>query len=281
MPKPQPSSADLAYCMNLPPKKAIAYLESKGYTMTWNWEELWQEAQSQAFTVAKVTKMDVLQEIRNAAVQAVKDGWTETTFKKNLTPILKEKGWWGVQEHTDDDGVVSKVQLGSPRRLETIYRVNVQTAYMAGRFAEQLENVDDRPYWMYVAVLDSRTRPAHRALNGKVFRYDDPFWSSFYPPNGWRCRCRVVALSADEVKARGLVVEHSSKYLGEVMRPVSANSDEMRPVTTFKTKDPDSMKSLIVSPDVGWSYNPGAAAWHPEQGRYSGDLQKLAGKELK
>lgn len=274
-------AVDLAYCMKLPPKKAIAYLENKGFAITENWEDLWQDAQAQAFTVAKVARLDILQDIKGTLEQVLKEGKTQAWFEKEMTPVLQAKGWWGKQEQTDADGVVSKVQLGSPRRLETIYRTNVQTAYMAGRFAEQLENVDDRPYWMYVAVLDGRTRPSHRAMNGKVFRYDDPFWSSFYPPNGWHCRCRVVTLSADEVKARGLEVEHSSKYLGTAMRPVSANSDVMRSVATYKTTDPVTRRKIVVSPDVGWSYNPGAAAWDPNASRYSGDLKKLANKELR
>ena len=99
--------------------------------------------------------------------------------------MLQTKGWWGRQENVDTDtGEVSQVQLGSPWRLQTIYRTNLQTAYMAGRFQSQLENIDDRPYWQYVAILDGRTRPSHRAMNGKVFRYDDPFWGSFYPHRG-------------------------------------------------------------------------------------------------
>ncbi len=36
-----PEAVDLGYCMKLPPKKAIEYLRSKGYEITWDWEELW------------------------------------------------------------------------------------------------------------------------------------------------------------------------------------------------------------------------------------------------
>ena len=184
---------DLAYCMSLPPKKAVAYLKNKGYAITWHWEELWQDAHAQAFTVAKATRLDILQDIREAVEKALAEGKTFAWFKKELTPVLQAKGWWGKQEHVDaDTGEISQVQLGSPWRLQTIFRTNLQTAYMAGRWQTQIENVDDRPYWRYVAILDGRTRPSHRAMNGKVLRYDDPFWQSFYPPNGWGCRCRVV-----------------------------------------------------------------------------------------
>ena len=57
---------DLFYCMSLPPKQAVAYLQRKGFAFSWDWEELWQDAQAQAFTVAKVTRLDILQDIRDA-----------------------------------------------------------------------------------------------------------------------------------------------------------------------------------------------------------------------
>ncbi len=274
------AKVDLAYCMTLPPKKAVAYLKSKGYAITWDWEELWQEAQAQAFTVAKATRLDLLQDIRDAVEKALAEGKTLAWFKKELTPVLQAKGWWGRQVQPDG----STVQLGSPWRLQTIYRTNLQTAYMAGRFQAQLENVDDRPYWMYVAILDGRTRPSHRALNGKVFRYDDPFWSSFYPPNGWGCRCRVVALSADDVARRGIQVDNSEGKLGSARRLVSEKTGERREVATYTVPHPDDPtgeRTLVISPDVGWSYNPGAAAWQPDRNRYTGDLAELARKELK
>ncbi|OZI14614.1 phage head morphogenesis protein, partial [Sodalis-like symbiont of Philaenus spumarius] len=53
-------------------------------------------------------------------------------------------------------------------RLETIYRTNLTTLYNAGRWAEMRENVAARPYWMYVAIRDNRTRKSHLALHGRV-----------------------------------------------------------------------------------------------------------------
>lgn len=272
---------DLAYCMSLPPKEAVAYLASKGFAITWDWQELWQESQAQAFTVAKVTRLDILQDIRDTVETALKEGKTLAWFTKELTPVLQTKGWWGKQEVTDEaTGEISQVQLGSPYRLKTIYRTNIQTAYMAGRFQEQLANADDRPFWQYVAILDGRTRPSHRAMNGKVFRYDDPFWSSFYPPNGWGCRCRVKPLSDSNLQRRGLMAESSEGKLGTEMRLISARTGEEREVTTFRAVDPATGKPITIAPDAGWSYNPGAAVWTPDKSRYTGPLATLAHKEL-
>ncbi len=275
------ANVDLAYCMTLPPKEAIAYLQAKGFAITWDWQELWQEAQAQAFTVAKVTRLDLLQDIRNAVQAALDGGQTQAWFIKELRPVLQAKGWWGKQEHVDEaTGEIREIQLGSPWRLQTIYRTNLQTAYMAGRYRAQLDNVDDRPFWQYSAILDGKTRPSHRALHGKVFRYDDPFWQAFYPPNGWGCRCRVVALSARDIEVRGLQIEISTGKLGTAMRRVSYQTDEMRPVTTYRAVDPQTRKQITIAPDVGWSYNPGAVGWQPDMQRYSGSLAALARKEL-
>ena len=78
---------------------------------------------------------------------------------------MQALGWWGKDERG--------VQLGSPHRLSTIFRTNAQTNYMEGRWRGLMENVDNRPCIEYVAILDSRTRPRHRPLNGKVFCCDD------------------------------------------------------------------------------------------------------------
>ncbi|SUA58084.1 phage head morphogenesis protein, SPP1 gp7 family [Oligella urethralis] len=272
------ATINLVYAMTLPPEKAIQYFVSKGFEFSWNWEDLWQEEHAKAFTVAKVTRLDILQDIQEAVEDAIKNGKTFASFKKELTPLLKAKGWWGRKETTDPfTGEAVTIQEGNAWRLETIYRVNVQTAYMAGRYAEQIENVDDRPYWEYVAVMDDRTRPSHRALDGIVLRHDDPFWSQYYPPNGWNCRCRVTALTEKQGKARA---QSSAGRLGHKNEIVSIKSGEMREVATFRTRDPVSGRMLTVSPDVGWSYNPGQASYKVNKKRYTGALSELANKEL-
>lgn len=144
---------------------------------------------------------------------------------------------------------------------------------MAGRYKQQLENVDIEPYWQYVAILDSSTRADHRVLNGKVFKYDDSFWDSFYPPNGWGCRCRVRTVDQDYIKENRLDVESSDGKLSEDYRLVSEETGEMKPVSLFKTTDL-SGKNTSISPDLGWNYNVGKAWYQPNLDSYPYDTAK-------
>ena len=95
------------------------------------------------------------------------------------------------------------VQLGSLRRLRIIFDTNLRMSYARGRW-ERIERVAEaRPWLRYVAVQDARTRPEHMAWHGTVLPWDHPFWHTHYPPNGWRCRCTVQQLSADELEEFG------------------------------------------------------------------------------
>jgi SPP1 gp7 family putative phage head morphogenesis protein len=254
---------DLSYAFGLPPEKAVEYFKSKGYAFSWDWHDTWQEAHAKAFTVAKATRMDVLEDIRSGIDKALTEGTTLQQFKNELTPQLQAKGWWGRKMVGDEEGAAS-VQLGSPYRLQTIYQTNMQTAYSAGRYKEQMDDVAERPNWQYVAILDSHTRPAHRALNGKVFPFDDPFWNTFYPPIDWNCRCRVRTLTDGDVAERKLTVENSGDSLKTEERPISRTSDKMAEVTTYT--DPETGVRSTTGP--GWNYNPGKAAWFPDLDKY-------------
>lgn len=268
-----PETPNLKYMISLQPEQAIKYLKTKGFKFTWDWHEIWQDAHTRSFTVAKVMREDILNDIREIVQKSLDEGLTLQQFRKELEPKLKDKGWWGIVSGTPEevmDELLKRklikdaslipasdepvnIQLGTPWRLKTIYRTNIQTSYMAGRYKEQFDNTDNRPYWQYVAVMDRRTRPSHAMLNGRIFRYDDPFWDSFYPPNGWGCRCRVRALSDDNLKTRNLAIDTSDGQLSEEMRVVSKKTGEEKPVTVYT----DSLTGHKVLPDVGWSYNPG------------------------
>ena len=245
---------ELKGLFKLAPAKAIKYFKNKENALSWDWYDIWQETHNKTFTVAKVVRKEILNDIRSAVYKALEEGKTFHEFQKELKPILQKKGWWGEQIVVDTKGNAEKVQLGSLYRLKTIYRTNMQTSYMAGRYQTQIENTDNRPYWEYVAVLDSRTRPEHAQLNGLIYRYDDPFWSAFYPPNGWGCRCRVRALSENQIKKNKIKIGNSDGLLSEEMHLVSKKTGELKPVTVYT----DSLTGKKIAPDVGWSHNPAA-----------------------
>lgn len=267
-----PDPVNLSYAIGLKPKDAIAYFEGKGYTIGFRWHDVAQEAHARAFTVAGVMKVDVLEDIKSAMLKAFTDGHTQADFEKNLKPILQAKGWWGRGYITDKStGEITGKYL-DPWRLKTIYRTNMQTALMAGRYKAFMANVDDRPFWQYVAVMDRRTRPSHAALNGRVFRYDDPFWISFWPPNGWNCRCSVRALDADNLQERGIDLSSSAGRLDEIEVPNNRRNPAagMARVARFEYTP-----GKFITPDAGWSYNPGKsrALWDANATR--GDIKQV------
>ncbi len=236
----------------LAPALAIKYFKNKKNQLSWDWFEVWQDAHKKSFTVAKVMRESILNDIRSSLEKALSEGKTFREFSKELKPTLQKKGWWGEQIVVDSKGTAEKVQMGSMYRLKTIYRVNMQTAYQTGRYKTQIDNADNRPYWEYVAVMDASTRPEHAMLNGLVFRYDDPFWKSFYPPNGWNCRCRVNALSDYKMKKKNITANSSEGTLSEDMALISKKSGEYAPVTVYT----DPLTGKRIAPDVGWSHNP-------------------------
>jgi uncharacterized protein with gpF-like domain len=228
----------------LPPGKAIKYLLAKQLHITWDWQDMWQEEHASKFTVAKVTKADILQDIFDALNKSKAEGTPFEQFKKDLVPLLQQKGWWGKQEAVNvESGEVRLVQLGSPRRLQTIFNVNVQTSLQVGHYKAQTDPdvLKARPYWHYSPVMDGKTRPMHRAWIVITLPADSPWWDTHYPPNGWNCRCTVVSMSLREIQRDGLRISDMP-------------AENLLPWTNPKTG-----KTLYVPEgiDPGWAFNPG------------------------
>lgn len=268
------NAIDMGYVLRLEPKLAVDYLKSKGVNITWNWHEQLESAHARAFTVAKATKAEVLDTIRWATEQAIANGTGEREYIKNLEPMLKELGWWG--KAMDENG--NTVQLGSPRRLRTILRTNKSTAYHAARYAQQMENVDEQPYWRYVAVKDSRTRTSHLALHGKIYRADDPIWQTMYPPNDWGCRCRVEALSEYAVQSRGYTISSSQGEIETEEAVVGIDKETGEEIRTTVTKIKTNQGEMKVG--AGWNYNVGSAAFGTDIAVLR-KLQQVKNRELR
>lgn len=232
--------------LNLPPAEAVEYFRRKGLRTSFDWQDVYAEEHARVFTVAKVMQLDILEDIRAQVDRAIAEGTTLQEFRRELTPTLQKKGWWGNQLATDPlDGEEKMVQLGSPRRLDTIYDTNLRSAYAAGRW-EQIERTKGRrPYLRYVAILDERTRPRHRTWHGTVLAADDPFWQTHFPPNGWRCRCNVQQLSQRDLERYGYKVAPGG--------PSTLTSTYQNPRT-------GRVRQVPVGIDPGFEHNPGAVA---------------------
>jgi len=258
-----PVKVDLALAFKMEPREAVKYFKEKDYLISDNWADVWQKQHARAFTVAKAAKLSVLREIRLGLDKALAAGATEREFIKTLKPALAKMGWWGKDKFGR--------QLGSTRRLKTIFRTNMASSYNAGRYREQKRRAESRPYWQYVAVLDQRTRDQHRDLNGKVFRHDDPFWDYFYPPNGSNCRCRVRALSERKLKREGLKVEATKGDLPKVEKRIKridyrTGEVQYRNVDVHLYRGRNAAgRRFAVTPHPGFDYNPGKRwpKWDP------------------
>lgn len=192
---------------DLPPEQAIDYFKRKGLKPTFSYADMLGEAHDHAFTVAKMVDVDLLGQVRASLDSALANGTPFKEWADGLIPTLQKAGWWGRKEVLDPlTGETVLAQLGSPWRLETIFRTNMQTAYAAAAWQEIEDQKEIAPFLMYDAVDDLRTRPLHASWDKKVFPVTHQWWKTHYPPNGWNCRCGVIQLSADDVEAMGLQV---------------------------------------------------------------------------
>lgn len=223
----------------LSPKEAIDYFKDKIVLTPAQFYQLSRQAMVNAFTAAEVTSLDILNDIFEELAKAIEDGTTMNEFRKSINERMEARGWTGF----------------TPYRADTIFRQNVQTAYQVGRWKQMTTPavLADRPYGVYSAVMDSHTRATHRAMHGVCRRLDDPFWDTWYPPNGFRCRCSVRTLSQRQVDKQKIKVA-TGDWQGLVEAPGEA------------------ARQLV--PDPGFDYNSGKEAYQPDLSKYTKRLRE-------
>jgi hypothetical protein len=78
------------------------------------------------------------------------------------------KGWWGKQTVINPVGIEQTVQLGSPRRLKTIFDTNVHKSLAAGRYKALMATVDTRPFGSGCIFQSPTQEKTHLARNGET-----------------------------------------------------------------------------------------------------------------
>lgn len=145
------------------------------------------------FTIAGIEEGQLLKLAQEALIEAIDTGGTVDTFAM----ALRQKG---VKYTGEAFGTSLAGQQVGDYHLRTVFRTNTMSAYNEGRRAifEDEDVADEVVAYMYNAIDDDRVRPAHAAMDGKIFQKNDPIWTQWWPPNGYNCRCTVDPVTRDE-----------------------------------------------------------------------------------
>ena len=173
-----------------PNEAAAAYIRGKAVADPKHFKNLPDQLKQRAFMVSGIEQMDALRRIRDAVAKLPEGASWDEAKKEIAARISPFTGG-------DDD---SKRTAASKARAEFMLRTHGFQAYAVARHQQQAATARDFPYWRYETVGDSRVRPGHAALDGKVLRADDPWWKTHYPPWDWGCRCIVVALDEEDAE---------------------------------------------------------------------------------
>lgn len=175
--------------------EAIAYFRKLMPIDPEKYKRLEEELKEKYFTIARLEGEAIVAKVKQYLDEALEEGITPEEFIRKSDEYMQRMG----------------LAPADPWHLETVYRTNIQTAYHAGQW-ELLQSpaMDDMfPYLQYHAIQDRRTRPDHLAMHGQVFPKDDPIWNEWYPPNGYNCRCTVIAINKYRAKRLGIQPKRS------------------------------------------------------------------------
>jgi hypothetical protein len=157
------------------------------------YDSIGREEYARAFTAARTAGTDIADDLYYAMVDNVARRGTETDFADLVIPTLKAKGWLG-----GDEGQIAA-------RVRLIYDTNLRLARAAGRWTHYQASKDALPYLRAFTVGDERVRHPpksasdHRAWDGIILAVDHPFWTEYWPPLGFRCRCAVVQMTRSQL----------------------------------------------------------------------------------
>ena len=254
------AASDFARLQRLPPAEAMAFMDGRQLSAeTYHWYDLWREEHQRAFTVGRLARGDLLEALQTSLAKSVAGDLSRRDWIKSTEQLLKNAGWWGTTEVTDPrTGELLKTRFNHAR-LQLIFDTNVRQAAAAGQWQRLVRNQRTHPYARYVAMDDERTRPQHRAWHNVTLPLDDAWWATHRPPNGWRCRCRVIGVTQREYDQ------------GQVQDRPGAETDQGAPLRStpmVKAAPPVSLRDwrnpitgaieqVPVGIDPGFDYNPG------------------------
>lgn len=181
----------------IPFSEAVGFLKSKVPMTKTEWLSLEKKMRFRAFTMAKLGEVKVIETVKKQLVKAMEGG----------------EGFAGSFDTIKAIAKASDATL-TPFYWETVFRTNVQSAYVAGKLL-QYQKFPPAAYRLLV-IEDVRTSDICRHLltqsgYGVVMPVDHPFWEKYgFPPYHMNCRTGISAVYDSQVGRDGNNVENRS-----------------------------------------------------------------------
>jgi len=155
------------------------------------WRKLLTRMRSRAFTVAGQVQKDIVSDIQELIYKAIRDDWT-------MDELMSEVERKGIS-YTGKAWQHPPATPMKPWHTELVFRNAISSIYNESR-KELFNNPNVAKYvpaLQYSAILDSRTRDTHRAMDGRIYKRTDPIWKEWFPPNGHNCRCLTIPVTSN------------------------------------------------------------------------------------
>ncbi len=270
------AATDFTQLQKLTPQEAVDWLIARGHlTKSYAWQDVWQDEHGHQFTVSRLARLDLLQALYEAIIQSVQGDLSRKDWMQDAEQLLQEAGWWGTKAVTDPvDGEVKLTKFDAAR-LRLIYDTNTRQAYATGLWERVERSKRTHPYVRYITKQDERVRASHRAWDNLTLPVDDDFWKTHWPPNGWRCRCRVMSMSQRDYD-KGYTLDRPGAEAPQdapvVQKPLNKQAPQvvMREYVNPRTGE---VAQVPEGVDPGFAYNPGMARQQALQQVVDGKLR--------
>lgn len=179
--EPQPGSA-----YRFPQlEKALKWLHNRGIATLDEFKRLSAIEQQQVFSAPGINSPQALEDLKKAVGESLKIGESFANFRKRIDRVVNLK------KHEE----------------ELVYRTETKRAYVdgldgtirGGKVATKF------PYVEYTATHDTRTRPTHRELDGKVAKIGSTLYdvmiAALKEP---RCRCNIIPITEARADQLGI-----------------------------------------------------------------------------
>ncbi|OCG27958.1 hypothetical protein A9G45_13380 [Gilliamella sp. HK2] len=173
---------------SLPFKEQIEFFRRKANVPTNSYVDIYNNEHDYAFVVAGANRNALLNDFRAAIDKAISQGTTLDEFRKDFAEIVERHGW--------------SYNGGFNWRTRIIYETNLNSSYQAGRY-QQLRD-SKFPYLEYLhSDYVEHPRELHQSWDHLVLDFNDSWWNTHFPPNGYGCQCRVRGRTAGDLKRMG------------------------------------------------------------------------------